>query len=244
MQCDILTIFPAAITPYLKSSILGRAQQKGILDIRVVDLRFFAAGRHHQVDDTPYGGGPGMVFKPEPIFRAVKTLTAEYPVPRQKIILPSPQGRLFTQDTARELAQEEYLLFICGRYEGIDERVAMSLITDELSIGDYVLTGGELPALVMIDAITRLLPDALGDKTSAQADSFSDGLLDYPHYTRPPEFSGLRAPEVLMSGHHDNIRRWRRYQALQRTWKRRPDLLEKACLSEEDKQMLNEIMKK
>jgi tRNA (guanine37-N1)-methyltransferase len=239
MHCDILSLFPEVFEPYISSSILGRAQKKGLLKLKLHNLRQFSTNKHLQVDDVPYGGGPGMVLKPEPIFRAVAALTQGRK--SKRIVLTTPQGQPFNQALAQELAEEEYLLIICGRYEGVDERVAQALVTDEISIGDYVLTGGELPALVILDAVARLIPGVLGDETSACGDSFSRVLLDYPHYTRPAEYQGLKVPEVLLSGDHERIRRWRRYQALARTYRRRPELLKKLKLSPEDQALLQKI---
>ncbi len=239
MYCDILSLFPEVFEPYINSSIMGRAQEKGLLKLKLYNLRQFSAGKHLQVDDAPYGGGPGMVLKPEPIFRAVEEISKGRKTKR--VILTTPQGQPFNQQLARELAREEYLLFICGRYEGVDERVAKELVTDEISIGDYVLAGGELPALIILDAITRLIPGVLGDDESALRDSFMQALLDYPHYTRPAEYQGLAVPEVLLSGDHEQIRRWRRYQALKRTYLRRPELLERLKLSPEDKELLKKM---
>ena len=205
----------------LDASIVGRARKAGLLDLQLRDLRQWTHDRHKTVDDKPFGGGAGMVLKPEPIFEAVESLADE----KTHIILTAPAGRPFTQAIARELAQKEHLLFICPSYEGVDERVCESLVDDELSIGDYVLTNGGLPAMVIIDAVTRLLPGALGDDESAHDESFSHGLLEYPHYTRPAEFRGMKVPEVLLSGHHAEIEKWRAEQARKRTAKRRPDLL-------------------
>ena len=275
MHCDILTIFPSLFAPVLNQSILQKAQQKGLFAYRVHNLRDFAAGRHKQVDDLAYGGGPGMVLKPEPIFAAVEAITAcwtggrveggcrfgeakssagpgergtfrQWPPNRQdrakeRIILMSPQGKLLSQDLAKELALSERLLIICGRYEGVDERVARYLPLEEVSIGDYVLSGGELPALVLLEAVVRLIPGVLGDEQSASQDSFYHGLLDHPHYTRPADFRGMKVPAVLLSGNHEQIRRFRRSEALKRTWLRRPELLEKAALSPEDEILLQQI---
>ncbi|MGH7429347.1 MAG: tRNA (guanosine(37)-N1)-methyltransferase TrmD, partial [Candidatus Methylomirabilaceae bacterium] len=218
--------------------ILKRARQQGIVEITVHDLRAYAYDRHAIVDDRPYGGGAGMVLKPEPIFEAVRGLSREA---SPRLILLTPQGRPFEQSVAETLAAEPHLLLICGRYEGFDERVRTRLRPDEISIGDYVLTGGELPALVLLDAVVRLIPGVLGDEDSARHDSFMDVLLDFPHYTRPPVVEGLAVPDVLVSGDHARIRRWRRKEALRRTKARRPDLLVRARLSEEDRELLCEI---
>mgnify|MGYP000330213855 FL=1 len=242
MRIDIVTIFPEAFAP-LDLSILGRARAAGIVDIRVHNLRDFTTDRHRTVDDYPYGGGAGMVMKPEPFFAAVEAIMREARTSRPRIILTTPQGRLFTQEIARELASWDHLILLCGHYEGVDERVAQGLATDEISIGDYVLTGGELAAMVIVDAVVRLIPGVVGEEESVRQDSFSEGLLDYPQYTRPPEFRGMRVPEVLLSGHHEQIRRWRRKEALRRTLLRRPDLLRKANLTEEDRRLLEEIQR-
>ncbi len=223
MQIDVLTLFPAMFSGPLDESIIKRARKSGLLDLRIHDLRAWTHDRHRTVDDTPYGGGPGMVLKPEPLFEAVEALRKDGPV---KVILTSPSGRVFRQEIARELAREPRLLLICGSYEGFDERVREHLVDDELSIGDYVLTNGALPAMVMIDAVTRLLPGALGDDASSLDESFTDGLLEYPQYTRPAEFRGWTVPEMLLSGDHAAIAQWRRQQALQRTAERRSDLWE------------------
>ncbi len=240
MRFDIFTLFPALVTSYLGESILKRAIDAGRVVVAVHNIRDYAAGKHRITDDYPFGGGGGMVMKPEPIFAAVETVLScpagvSAPIP---IILLTPQGRLFTQQIARELAQHERLALICGRYEGVDERVRQYLATDEISIGDYVLTGGELPALVIVDAVTRLLPGVLGAPEAAYEDSHAAGLLEYPHYTRPAEFRGWRVPQVLLSGHHAQVARWRREQSLRRTWQRRPDLLAQAELSEADREFL------
>jgi len=242
MRIDIITIFPEAFAP-LDLSILGRARAAGIVDIRVHNLRDFTTDRHRTVDDYPYGGGAGMVMKPEPFFAAVEAIMREARTARPRIILTTPQGRLFTQEIAKELASWDHLILLCGHYEGVDERVSEGLATDEISIGDYVLTGGELAAMVIVDAVVRLIPGVVGEEESVRQDSFSEGLLDYPQYTRPPEFRGMRVPEVLLSGHHEQIRRWRRKEALRRTLLRRPDLLRKANLTEEDQRLLEEIQR-
>lgn len=251
MRVDVLTLFPEMFAGVFGSSILGKAREKGIVSLNAINFRDYAGNKHGSVDDTPYGGGGGMVLKPEPIFRAVEDLLGqpareetlepsgeEAPVRVPRIILMCPQGETFTQKKAEELAQEDHLVFICGHYEGYDERIREHLVTDELSIGDYVLTGGELPAMVVIDSVTRLLPGVLGNETSAVTDSFSTGLLEYPHYTRPVEFRGWKVPEILLSGHHANVDEWRRKEALRRTWQRRPDLLEGLELTEKDKRWL------
>jgi tRNA (guanine37-N1)-methyltransferase len=239
MTFDIVTIFPAMIEQPLAAGILGRAIERGTLDVRVRDLRDFTTDRHRVVDDVPYGGGPGMVLKPDPIFRALDAISAERGTPLT-VIMTSPQGRRFTQAEAERLSGLEHIVLLCGRYEGFDERVR-ERVTEELSIGDYVLTGGELPALVVLDAVARFVPGVVGDEQSVAQDSFSRGLLDHPHYTRPPEIDALRVPDVLMSGNHAEIRRWRKREALSRTLERRPDLLDDASLDEEEAQMLREL---
>lgn len=244
MRCEVLTLFPDMVQPVLDQSMLKRAQEKGLLRVRVRNIRDYTLDRHQVADDTPYGGGAGMVMKAEPIFRAVDALREDYAgeAAALRLILPSPQGRPFTQSVAESLRDERRpLVFLCGHYEGIDERVRLGLAPEELSIGDYVLTGGELPALVMIDAAVRLIPGVVGDPASVQIESFADSLLDYPHYTRPPEVRGLAVPEVLLSGHHEVIRRWRRKEALRNTYLKRPDLLRDRVLSDEDRRLLDEI---
>jgi tRNA (guanine37-N1)-methyltransferase len=222
MKIDVLTLFPGMFPGPLDESIIKRACESGRLRLGIRDLRDFTHDRHRKVDDRPFGGGPGMLMKPEPLFEAVEALRGE----KTRVILTSPAGRPFRQEIARELAAEEHLLLICGSYEGFDERVRECLADDELSIGDYVLTNGALPAMVIIDSVTRLLPGVLGDDESSVDESFSDGLLEYPQYTRPAEFRGMNVPEVLLSGDHAAIERWRREQARLRTGQRRPDLLE------------------
>jgi len=224
MQFDIFTLFPEVVTPYLNSSILQRAQENGLIHVALHNIRDYTHDKHHVTDDTPYGGGGGMVMKPEPIFEAVETVLGVPPT--CPVILMSPQGRPFTTAIARELAALPRIALLCGRYEGVDERVREHLVTDQISMGDFVLTGGELPAMAVVDAVTRFLPGALGDPDGANDDSFGDGLLEYPHYTRPEEFRGWRVPEVLLSGNHALIAKWRKEQSLARTKKQRPDLLE------------------
>ncbi|GAA4712962.1 tRNA (guanosine(37)-N1)-methyltransferase TrmD [Brevibacillus fulvus] len=238
MRIDILTLFPEMFSGVLQTSILGKAAEKGIVQYKVTNFRDYSESKHGTVDDTPYGGGGGMVLKPEPLFRAVEDI-AQGTKPR--IILMCPQGRPYRQAIAEELAREEHLIFICGHYEGYDERIREHLITDEISIGDYVLTGGELAAMVVIDSVVRLQPGALGNETSAVTDSFSTGLLEYPHYTRPAEFRGWKVPEILLSGHHANIERWRLKESLRRTLQRRPELLEQLELTKEMSELLAEI---
>ncbi|AMA72644.1 MULTISPECIES: tRNA (guanosine(37)-N1)-methyltransferase TrmD [Aneurinibacillus] len=248
MQIDILTLFPEMFEGVLGASIVGKAAQKGIVSFRVINFREFSDNKHGQVDDMPYGGGGGMVLKPEPIFRAVESLTgsleegAEHSVGgKPRVILLCPQGKRYNQAMAEELAEEKHLIFICGHYEGYDERIREHLVTDEISIGDYVLTGGELPAMVIIDSVVRLQEGALGNAQSAVADSYSMGLLEHPHYTRPAEFRGWRVPDVLLSGHHENIERWRLKESLRRTLMRRPDLLETIEMTPKIKKLLEEI---
>lgn len=242
MRIDVLTLFPEMFEGVFGSSILGKARERGIVSLSTVNFREFSTNKHQTVDDTPYGGGGGMVLKPEPIFGAVEHVLEQRGVGggKPRIILMCPQGETFTQGKAAELAGESHLIFICGHYEGYDERIREFLVTDELSIGDYVLTGGELPAMVVVDSVVRLLPGVLGNENSAVTDSFSDGLLEYPHYTRPPEFRGWSVPDVLLSGHHAEIEKWRRLQSLERTLVRRPDLLEKADLTEKERKWLEE----
>lgn len=239
MRVDIVTIFPEAFAP-LEVSMLKRARERGLLQVTVWDLRAFSTDRHRQVDDTPYGGGAGMVMKPEPFFAAVDAIRAAAPGTTPRIILTSPQGKTLTHALAKELAQEHHLILLCGHYEGIDERVRTGLATDEISIGDYVLTGGELPAMVIVDAVARLITGVVGDAESVAADSFAEGLLDHPQYTRPAEFRGMKVPDVLLSGDHEAVRRWRHAQRLRRTLARRPDLLKAEALSEDDRRLLEE----
>ena len=236
LRFDIFTLFPEVFGPYLEASIMQRARQNELLEVYLHNIRDWTPDKHHVTDDLPYGGGGGMVMKPDPIFTAVESVLGAPPA--CPLILLTPQGRLFTQAVAEELSAHPRLALLCGRYEGVDERVREHLVTDEISIGDYVLSGGELPALAVVDAVTRLIPGALGDPDGAWDDSHATGLLEYPHYTRPPEFRGWSVPEILLSGDHARIARWRREQSLLRTWLRRPDLLEKADLSPKDRQFL------
>jgi tRNA (guanine37-N1)-methyltransferase len=271
MQFEVFTLLPEAFS-YLDTSILKRAQERGLIKINIHNIRDYTHDKHHVTDDTPYGGGGGMVMKPEPVFEAIEkvlgfnkdaqaavlggedsaesnknaeadsiqtTPTVDSSIP---IILLTPQGRVFNQSIAKELSSHARIALICGRYEGIDERIRQHLVTDEISIGDYVLTGGEIPALILIDAVSRLLPNVLGDPTGAEDDSHAMGLLEYPHYTRPPEFRGDKVPDVLLSGDHAKIDKWRREQALERTFRKRPDMLEKAELSESDKKFIQSLM--
>ncbi len=238
MRFDILTLFPEMFEGYFNHSILLRAQQAGHIEVGLHNIRDYAAGKHHITDEPPFGGGGGMVLKAKPIFDAAEDIKANYGSSDSPVILLTPQGRPFTQEMAAALAVKPHLILLCGRYEGIDERIRQHLVTDEISIGDYVLTGGELGAMVVVDAVTRILPDVLGAEGAADQDSFSTGLLEGPHYTRPETFRSWAVPEVLRSGHAANIRRWRRKEALRRTWERRPDMLLTADLSEEDKLFL------
>jgi len=242
MRVDIITIFPEMVRNAASFSILGRAQEKGLLTLHAVDLRDYTTDRHRTTDDAPFGGGAGMVMKPEPIFAAVEDAVAKGPG-RPRVVLTSPRGRKYNQLLAEELAREPHIIIICGRYEGVDERVCQQLVTDEISIGDYVLTGGELAALVILDSVVRLLPGALGDEESAVHESFSSGLLEHPHYTRPAEFRGMKVPEVLLTGDHHVVRRWQRKEALRVTWLRRPELLASAPLSASDRALLEELRK-
>ena len=240
MRIDLVTIFPRLCDGPLGEGIVRRAIDGGLVDVRVHDLRDYTSDRHRSVDDVSYGGGPGMVFKPEPLFRAVDAIRGEAAI--DTVILTSPQGRRFTQREAERLAALDHIVLLCGRYEGVDDRVREGLATEELSIGDYVLSGGELPALVIVDAVVRLLPGAVGDGESVAADSFSRGMLDYPHFTRPAEFRGWRVPEVLLSGNHAEIRRWRTREALARTLALRPDLLPDAELDTEEREILRALL--
>jgi tRNA (guanine37-N1)-methyltransferase len=242
VQFDVFTLFPEIFPTYLESSILQRASQRGLIDVRIHNIRAYTHDKHHTTDDVPYGGGGGMVLKPEPVFEGVESISdrgAKHP-----IILLTPQGRVFNQSIAQELSGHEKITLICGRYEGVDERIRGHLVTDEISIGDYVLTGGELPALILMDAVARLLPGVLGDPDGAMDDSHASGLLEYPHYTRPPDYRGESVPGILLSGDHAKIAKWRREQSLARTLERRPDLLDKADLSEEDRKYLSELKNK
>ena len=240
MRIDILTIFPEMFSGPIQESILRIAQERGLVEIRVSNLRDYTTDRHQVTDDYQYGGGAGMVMKPEPWFRGVRALSQES---KPKVILLSPQGRRFDQKAANELAQQEHFLLLCGRYKDVDERVRMNLADEELSIGDYILSGGELAAMVVMDSVVRLLPGVLSDMDSALGDSFQSGLLDHPHYTRPPEFEKLNVPEILLSGNHEAVRRWRRKEALRRTLERRPELLESQEKTEEDETLLRELSK-
>ncbi|CAG0989854.1 tRNA (guanine-N(1)-)-methyltransferase [Anaerolineales bacterium] len=252
MQFEVFTLLPEIFPSYLDTSIIKRARERGLISVRVHNIRDYTHDKHHTTDDTPYGGGGGMVMKPEPVFEAIETVLSVAegqpfdaaqgevvsPIP---IILLTPQGRVFNQNIAQELSQHKRIALLCGRYEGIDERIREHLVTDEISIGDYVLTGGELPALILIDAISRLLPEVLGDPTGAEDDSHAMGLLEYPHYTRPPEFRGWKVPDVLLTGAHAKIDKWRREQALLRTLMKRPDMLAKAELTKADLKFLKSL---
>ncbi len=239
MQFDVFSLFPGLILPYLEESILQKARERGLVQVQVHDIRAAATDKHHVTDEPPYGGGGGMVMKVQPIFDAVESVLGA--PPSCPVILMTPQGRPFTQRVAEELVQHPRLALLCGRYEGVDERVRMRLVTDEISVGDFVLTGGELPALMVIDAVSRLIDGVLGDPDGASDDSHSTGLLEYPHYTRPPVFRGWGVPPVLLSGNHAAIDRWRREQSLLRTLRKRPDLLEKAELTEKDRKFLEKV---
>ncbi|WML56800.1 tRNA (guanosine(37)-N1)-methyltransferase TrmD [Neobacillus sp. PS2-9] len=243
MQIDILTLFPEMFTGVLGQSILQKATEKSAVNYNVVNFRDFADNKHSTVDDYPYGGGAGMVLKPQPIFDAVSALKENAKSKSPRVILLCPQGERYSQRKAEELACEEHLIFICGHYEGYDERIRENIVTDEISIGDYVLTGGELGAMVVVDSVVRLLPEVLGNQESHMKDSFSTGLLEHPHYTRPADFRGLMVPEVLLSGNHKLIEEWRNKEALRRTLLRRPDLLEKIALTPQQEKWLNEVKK-
>jgi tRNA (guanine37-N1)-methyltransferase len=239
MHFDVFTLFPSLVLPYIEESILQRARERGLLRVDVHDIRAATSDKHHVTDEPPYGGGGGMVMKAPPIFDAVERVLGAPPA--CPLILMTPQGRPFTQRVAEELVQQPRVGLLCGRYEGVDERVRLHLVTDEISMGDFVLTGGELPALAVIDAVSRLIPGVLGDPDGAADDSHATGLLEYPHYTRPPEYRGWGVPPVLLSGNHAGIERWRREQSLLRTLRRRPDLLAKADLTEKDRKFLERV---
>ena len=237
MRIDVLSVLPRMVEEAFREGVVGRAVEGGLLELKVWNLRDFAEGKYQQVDDAPFGGGAGMVMKPEPILRGIRAIREDDETEPLKVLL-TPQGRLFDQATARRYSEASRLLLICGRYEGVDERVCELCVDEEVSIGDYVLSGGEIPAMAVIDAVGRLIPGVLGNDTSAAQDSFTDGLLDHPHYTRPAEFEGVCAPDVLLSGDHEAVRLWRRRQALERTRERRVDLFERAELSDEDMRLL------
>lgn len=241
MRFHIMTLFTKMIEDALDHSIIGRARKNGIIEINAVDIRDFSEDKHNHVDDYPYGGGDGMVIKPEPVYRAYKSIEAKEGT---RVIFMTPQGKPFTQKIAEELSKEEELIILCGHYEGIDERVIEEIVTDEISIGDFVISGGELGAMIVVDAVSRLIPGVLGNEGSFCDESFSnDGLLEYPQYTRPPEFMGRKVPEVLLSGHHANIEKWRRYQSFIRTVNKRPDLIDESKLSSEERAVYKEIKK-
>jgi tRNA (guanine37-N1)-methyltransferase len=243
MQIDILTLFPEMFSGVLGQSILQKAAEKSAVNYKVVNFRDFADNKHSTVDDYPYGGGAGMVLKPQPIFDAVAALKEKAKSNNPRVILLCPQGERYEQKKAEELAKEDHLIFICGHYEGYDERIREHVVTDEISIGDYVLTGGELGAMVVVDSVVRLLPEVLGNQESHMKDSFSTGLLEHPHYTRPAEFRGMKVPDVLLSGNHKFIEEWRNKEALRRTLLRRPDLLDKIELTNEQEKWLKEVKK-
>lgn len=238
MRIDVLTLFPGMFTGPMTESLLWKARDRGLLDLRLHDVREHSTSKHRSVDDTPYGGGGGMVLKPEIVVAAVENVLRDAP-PGTPVLLMTPQGRLFSHEIAVSLAQVEHLVLLCGHYEGIDERVTELVVTDEISIGDYVLTGGELAAMVIVDAVVRHIPGVLGAEDAAERDSHADGVLEAPHYTRPPVFRGLSVPAVLQEGNHEAIIRWRREEGLRRTWRRRPDLLVKAKLTEDEKYLLS-----
>lgn len=240
MHIDILTLFPEMMEGAFESSILKKAQEKNKLSYNLVNFRDYSTNKHHKVDDYPYGGGAGMVLTPQPIFDAVDSVVENIET-KPRIILLCPQGEKYNQDKAEELAKEDHLVFICGHYEGFDERIRTGLATDEISIGDFVLTGGELGAMVVVDSVVRLLPDVLGNESSAKEDSFSTGLLEHPHYTRPATYRDMTVPEVLVSGDHAKIEKWRKTESLKRTLKRRPDLFKNYSFTEEEKQILEEL---
>ncbi len=241
MRIDCLTLFPPMLQAVLEESITGRAIKGGILDIRYTNIRDFAQNKHNRVDDAPYGGGMGMVMQAEPIYRAYQSVLETATV-RPRVIYMSPQGRVFNQKIAEELAQEPHLVFLCGHYEGVDERVLEEIVDEELSIGDYVLTGGEIPALAVIDAVARMIPGVLPSEEAYSEESLYNGLLEYPQYTRPPVFLNREVPEVLLSGHHENINKWRREESIRRTCRKRPELLQKAELSEEERQLAESVI--
>ncbi len=240
MKIDIVTIFPPMIHAALSDGVVGRAIAAGVVDLKVHDLRDYTTDRHRVVDDLPFGGGPGMVLKPEPMFAAVDAIRAERGTPAS-VVLTSPDGERFTHAAAERLRRLDHIVILCGRYEGVDERVRTALATETLSIGDYVLSGGELPALVIVDCVARLVPGVVGDEASVARDTFARGLLDYPQYTRPADFRGMRVPDVLLSGHHREIERWRRREALARTLTHRPEMLESASLDPQDEALLKEL---
>ena len=242
MKFDVLTLFPEVINAVLKESIIGRAQEKGILEINAINIRDFSKNKHKKTDDYPYGGGGGMIMTAQPIFDAYLSIVKDLDY-KPKVIYLSPQGRVLTQEVVKELSREKHLVLLCGHYEGIDERIIEEIVDEEVSIGDYVLTGGELPAMVLIDSVSRLIPGVLSTEESYSDESHYNGLLEYPQYTRPVEFNGRRVPDILLSGHHANITRWRRKEAIKRTYLKRPDLFEKFEPNEDDKELIEELLK-
>lgn len=247
MHYHILTLFPEMVIGGLSTSILGRAKEAGLISIEAVNIRDFSEDKHRHVDDYPYGGGAGMVMQPDPIFKAHQSVVRKIEAEGRKkprVIYMSPQGQVFRQELAKELAKEEDLIFLCGHYEGVDERILEEIVTDTMSIGDYVLTGGELPAMVMIDAISRMVPGVLTNEASGEFESFQDNLLEYPQYTRPVEYHGKKVPDILLSGHHAKIEAWRRQKSIERTLKWRPDLLKDAILSKKEREYLHMLMEK
>ena len=241
MRIDVVTIFPATVQAVLREGVVRRAIERDLIEVQVRDLRDYTDDRHRSVDDVPYGGGPGMLLKFEPLFRSIRSIEDSVGTP-ESVVLMSPQGKRFAHPDARRLSRLSHVVVLCGRYEGVDERVRESIVTEELSIGDYVLTGGELPALVIIDAIARLVPGVVGDARSVESESFVRGLLDFPQYTRPAEVRALKVPETLLSGHHQEISRWRKREAVRRTLNRRPDLLVQASLDDEERAILQELL--
>lgn len=240
----VLTLFPEMIDAALSHSIIGRAVKEGIIDVEAVNIRDFSKDKHRHVDDYPYGGGAGMVMQPQPIYDAYKSIEKKAgKLEKARVIYMSPQGKRFDQKMAEELSKEDSIILLCGHYEGVDERIIEEIVTDEISIGDFVLTGGELAAAAIIDAVSRLVPGVLNKEESYEVESFSDGLLEYPQYTRPPVFMGREVPEVLLSGHHANIDKWRREQSIIRTYQKRPDMLDKAVLSDKERKFLESIKK-
>ncbi|AEV68373.1 tRNA (guanine-N1)-methyltransferase [Acetivibrio clariflavus DSM 19732] len=242
MRFDVLTLFPEVINAVLKESIIGRAQEKGIIEINAVNIRDFSKNKHKKADDYPYGGGGGMIMTAQPIYDAYLSIVKDLDY-KPKVIYLSPQGRVLTQEVVKELSGEKHLVLLCGHYEGIDERIIEEIVDEEVSIGDYVLTGGELPAMVLIDSVSRLIPGVLSTEESYSNESHYNGLLEYPQYTRPVEFNGRKVPDILLSGHHANITRWRRKEAIKRTYLKRPDLFEKFEPNEDDKELIEELLK-
>lgn len=243
MHYHVLTLFPEMIEQGLNTSILGKALDKDLITLEAINIRDYTTNKHHKVDDYPYGGGAGMVMQAQPIYDAYKSIEERIKC-KPRVIYLTPQGKVFNQEMAREFAREEHLVFLCGHYEGVDERVLEEIVTDEVSIGDYVLTGGELPAMVMIDAISRMVPEVLNNEDSAEFDSFHDNLLEYPQYSRPEIWNGKQVPPILLSGHHANVEKWRREQSIIRTLERRPDLLENANLNKKERQFLQKLLAK